>query len=47
MFCKDSSKELEIVGFGCRECVCKLLRLRVFFGGFLFVSMAAGSTVHN
>jgi hypothetical protein len=45
VLCKDSSKELEIVGFGCAECVGKLLCFGVFLGGFLLVSMA--SNVHN
>jgi hypothetical protein len=42
---KDSSKKLEVVGFGCAESVRKLLRFGVFLGGFLLVSFA--SNVHS
>jgi hypothetical protein len=38
MLCKNSRKELEIVGFGCGECVRELLCFGVLFGNFLLVS---------
>jgi hypothetical protein len=41
VFCKDSSKERKIVGFGCTECVRKLLCFGVFLGDFFFVYMAS------
>jgi len=45
MLCKDRSKKLKIVSFGCRECMLKLLRFGSFLRSFLLASMA--SNVYN
>lgn len=45
MFCKDSGKELKIIGSSCAEGVRKLLRFGVFLGSFLLASVA--SNVHK
>jgi len=45
MFCKNSGKELKIIGFSSAKGVRELLHFGVFLGSFLLASMA--SDVHK
>ena len=45
VLCKESSEKVKVVGFGHAESVWKLLRLDVFLGSFLLVSLS--SNMHS